>query len=273
MNSADQYRVLEVNVAEVLPIPGCEPVTETLIVSKDVTEIRYQRGNIDSAEPSKPCSYSVVWDDPASLTSVKDNQEEGRGSALAATAPYDEEYGHYCASRTTNTGANVAWNDACVVYHVEKYDGNSTWNFYSSHVSSSCGTNANTNGVLESCGRGVMLSATSPTGYWNSYAPAGPSPDNCRTISNVLNLWTVSVGYTYTSCDEQQVFKYAEAGKMSTYWKGSKKNTSGNNNQVLGATSHHVAVKVGQNDGRPSWSHWWNSDGYYCGGLGLPWCL
>lgn len=53
-----QYRVIEVDVAKVLPIPGCKPIKETLVLPRDITEVRFQRGNIDTAEASKPCAYS-----------------------------------------------------------------------------------------------------------------------------------------------------------------------------------------------------------------------
>ncbi|MEV7971077.1 hypothetical protein AB0O34_34545 [Sphaerisporangium sp. NPDC088356] len=261
--------MLEVDVAKVLPKPGCPQVKETLILPKRITSIRYQRGSIDKAEPTTPCAYTVVWDDPPVPTTESDDPINNRNSSVLV-APSTEPYAQYCAARTLNSGGNIGWNDACVVYYVEKNDGNSTWNYYSSHVKSSCGANGYGNGVLTSCGRGVEM--TSP-GQWVDFAPSDGITYDCRTISNSVTLLHFDVGYNYTSCDEQRAYKYTEPGKMSTYWKGEQSQSGTNNNQILGGTSHHVSVKVPQADGRPSWSHWWNSDAYYCGGLGLPFCL
>ncbi len=261
-----KYQVLEVDVEKMLPTPGCKRGKETLILPEDVTEIRYIPGSIDSKETAKPCSYTVIWDDPAPNQKTQDDPSaQPSGFSAQAEPPYAENYASYCAARHPGTGANTSWVDACYRYWVEKYDGNASWNYYSAHVWSTCGVSVDS--YLTSCGRGVMLASDSPTGYWLDWAPSGGSPPGCRTIDNGITLWNVGVSSSYTSCEEQLVYKYTEPGKMSTYWKGEVPD-----NQTRG-TRHQTAVRVGQNDGRPTWSNWFNSEGYYCGGLGLPFCL
>lgn len=45
----------------------------------------------------------------------------------------------------------------------------------------------------------------------------------------------ISIGGDYTHCETQKIYKYAEDGKMSYYWKGKRDGTR--------ATQHQVSVK------------------------------
>ncbi len=255
------YRVLEVDVEKLLQDSQCKQSPDLLILPRVVTGVSYLRGNPDGTPLTDPCETTVIWNEAKDLTQ-DDSRSSGSSVRAMAVGGTAEMYSRYCIEKRAGTVAGT-WMLACYKKWVEKNDGNSAWNYYSIHAWNTCG--ANSSYYLTSCGRGQEM--TSPSGgQWTDYSPKSSSPPNCRSISYGVSLYTVSVGGSYTSCEEQRVYYYSNPGKMSSYWKGEVFENSR-------STEHQAAVKVPQNAGRPEWSNWFNTDGHYCvGGLGIP-CL
>lgn len=258
-----QYDVIFVDLAEILPDPRCKRGTESLILPKTTTEVRYISGPRDEQAGGNPCTVTVEWDDRDPNQKTQDDpqigsQKAGKSAALLAE-PYVEQYHEYCAARKTYTDF---WEEPCYKRFVLKYDGNSTWNYYSFEAWNTCQANYLL-GELVSCGRGQEAAANSPTLYSVDFSPQSSSTGNCRAVSYQVQLYNAfAVGSSYNHCEEQRVYDYPEPGKMSTYFKGQT--------EYLRTTRHRVSVKVAQNDGRPEWTNWFNGetcsyiDGGFC---------
>ncbi|GGR95690.1 hypothetical protein GCM10010252_38100 [Streptomyces aureoverticillatus] len=270
------YRVLEVDMSKVasqlnLPASVCEGRdSEVLVAPQSVTNITYTVNDgetgmpLDSDEaPDRPdrCDLSVEWEEaPEADDAVQDDPEEAsQGSsfkAAAATRPYAKKIAGNCFRRKVagtkwvdGSKISTAFNDSCYQNWVEKYDGNKSWNFYSKRAMSTCDSYGNF--AIKSCGHGVKRNPSGPKVYWQDWAPiASQDRNDCRARSASVTLWKVSVAANFDVCDKQLIYKYSEAGKMSSYWKGSARSSRG--------TQHQVAVKVGQHNGRPKWKHWTN---------------
>ncbi|GIH98075.1 hypothetical protein Pta02_00840 [Planobispora takensis] len=251
---AGQYRVLSVDTRKILPNPKCRRGTETVIFPKETTQVRYVSGPRSAEDGTDPCLITVEWDDAGPDQKAQDDPQSADGAVAALAEPYIEMYHSYCAARKYET---TWWQEPCYKRFVLKNDGNSSWNYYSFEAWNVCrsddpdvpGTH-----YLISCGRGQEAGADSPPLYSVDYAPQQGSYGNCRPVSvNVelgLSPWTV--GGSYTHCDELRVYDYPEAGKMSTYFKGQTDQQR--------VTRHQVSVRVGQNNGRPTWSNWFNGE-------------
>lgn len=257
---ASEYNVISVDVAKILPDSRCERGPETLILPRSTTQVRYIGGPRNDQDGNNPCLVTVEWDDRDPDPHAQDDPQSGSRQALAAAeAPYVEQYHEYCAARKTYTDF---WEEPCYKRFVLKYDGNSSWNYYSFEAWNTC-RNTIAAGALISCGRGQEAAADSPTLYSVDYSPQNPSTGTCRSISYEVQLYSVfTVGGSYNHCEEQLVYDYPEPGKMSTYWKGETTSQR--------TTRHQVSVKVAQNDGRPQWTNWFNGetcnyiDGGFC---------
>ncbi|MFG1947514.1 hypothetical protein [Nonomuraea sp. NPDC048826] len=250
----DDYRVLSVDVRKALPDPRCERETETVILPRTVTGIRYLKGSPDPRENSDPCLVTVKWDDDVALN-VQDDAGGGQRSAAEKAAASLEEYGSYCASRTYKSGRWYMW---CHKKFVLKNDGNSTWNYYGIESWNSCQATQKGRDVsrfLTSCGRGQEVSRGSSS--WVDYSPdQGNTTGACRSIDLSLSVGWVGIGGSYNHCEEQRVYLYSDGGKMSSYWKGKS--------EYLRTTRHRASIKVPQAQGRPRWSHWSNSQAVVC---------
>ncbi|GAA1018608.1 hypothetical protein Aple_065610 [Acrocarpospora pleiomorpha] len=255
-----QYDVISVDLAKILPDSRCKRGTESLILPKSTTEVRYIGGPRNEQDGTNPCMVTVEWDDQDPDPQAQDDPQSRSEKAVGILeAPYVEQYHEYCAARKTYTGF---WEEPCYKRFVLKYDGNSTWNYYSFEAWNTCQANVLL-GELISCGRGQEAAADSPTLYSVDFSPQNPSTGNCRAVSYEVQLYNAfTVGGSYNHCDEQRVYDYPEPGKMSTYYKGQT--------EYLRTTRHQVSVKVAQNDGRPQWTNWFNGetcsyiDGGFC---------
>lgn len=253
------YKVLKVDVNEVYATAGASPSacgieSETLVAPASATNIVYrsdieERSSADSG--TDDCQFSVEWDE---ITPDETTQDDP-GSDKSAR-PYAQKYASACFSRKWHyeeigNKFKASWNDGCYQNWVERNDGNSTWNYYTKKVLSTCFAEK---GHLTSCGHGVKRAPSGPKVSWEDWAPnASQDRNDCRSRSLSVSLNNVSVGGEFDICEKQLINKYEEAGKMSSYWKGRIWDSAR-------GTAHQVAVKVGQNSGRPKWRHWLNSD-------------
>ncbi|MFJ2774262.1 hypothetical protein [Streptomyces sp. NPDC087300] len=271
------YKVLEVDMAKVasqldLPDSVCkEGNSEVLVAPQSATNITYTISDEETGTPLSPgeahdnpdrCDLSVEWEEaPDADDVVQDDPEEAVQSsavkAAAATRPYAKKIASDCFRRKVvhtqwpgGSKISTAYNDACYQNWVEKYDGNKSWNYYSKRAMSTCDSYGNFS--IRSCGHGVKRNPSGPKVHWQDWAPtASQERNDCRSRSVGVTLWKTSVSANFDLCEKQLIYKYAEAGKMSSYWKG------GRTLHARG-TQHQVAVKVGQNSGRPKWKHWTN---------------
>ncbi|AZM57327.1 hypothetical protein DMA15_36185 [Streptomyces sp. WAC 01529] len=279
------YKVLEVDMSKVasqlnLPDSVCkERGSEVLVAPQSVTNITYTMSDGETVEPlngengtpvdpgddpASPdgCDLSVEWEEaPDADDSVQDDPEEASQEsspkAAAATRPYSKKVASDCFRRRVakvelhdGSKMSTAYNDSCYQNWVEKYDGNNSWNYYSKRAMSTCDSYGNFS--IRSCGHGVKRNPSGPKVHWQDWAPnASQERNDCRSRSVGVTLWKTSVSASFDLCEKQLIYKYAEAGKMSSYWKG------GRTLHARG-TQHQVAVKVGQNSGRPKWKHWMN---------------
>ncbi|WNI31506.1 hypothetical protein OG322_22715 [Streptomyces sp. NBC_01260] len=265
---ATDYRVLQVNMTQIrsqiapgvkcVDAEGDTYVQDLLVAPRTVENIRYevsadilQDPNYNPNVAESRCKADVFWDETAP-EDVNDDPD-----VAARVAPYTQKYASDCFSRKAQyksfLGDNVyfSYNDSCWSDYVTKYDGNSTWNYYSVKAPSSCHKNTAT--FLTSCGHGVERNAAKgPAVKWDDWAPAADSNGSCRDKSISVSVGPLSVGGSYTHCETQKIHKYAQNGQMSSYWAGKEEGTR--------ATQHQVSVKVAQNAGRPRWTHWINSD-------------
>ncbi|WP_143681419.1 hypothetical protein [Streptomyces sp. 2R] len=262
-----KFQVLKIDVAKVLATlgrttpcgsPGEKLIGETLIAPRSVSNIIYKVNPEQALEPDynpnlglDACKLNVEWDEAAPGDSTQDDEVNP-----AATRPYAQMIAADCFARkwhwedVLGTHTATSWNDACYQNWVERYDGNSSWNYYTKKAMSSCKAYK---GRLISCGHGVERASTGPTVYWIDWAPTATQDRNdCRTRAIGVSLFNVSVGGDFDLCERQVINKYSEAGKMSSYWKGKVTSTR--------STAHQVAVKVTQSSPRPKWHHWINSD-------------
>ncbi|WP_189712473.1 hypothetical protein [Streptomyces phaeofaciens] len=254
------YKVLQIDMDEVFAAAGtspssCDVQSETLVAPKSATNITY-RANTEAAlsanAGSDVCQFNVEWD-----AETPDLESQDDPAVAAAARPYVQKYASACFSRKwhyENLGDDrikSSWNDGCHQNWVERNDGNRTWNYYSVKVTSTC---RGERGRLTSCGYGVERATSGPTVHWEDWAPnASQDRNDCRSRSLSVSLLNASVGGEFDICEKQLINKYEEAGKMSSYWKGKVTDSAR-------GTAHQVAVKVGQNAGRPKWHHWLNSD-------------
>ncbi|WP_405187286.1 hypothetical protein OG582_38800 (plasmid) [Streptomyces anulatus] len=256
-----KYKVLNVDMTKVANTLGatkaCEVKDETLVAPRSATGITYIVNPDQEFDPDynpalglDPCKLNLEWE---AVTPDETAQDDG----VDATArPYPQMIASDCFARkwhvekSNNVQKKSSWNDACYQNWVERFDGNGSWNYYTKKALSTCGV---TVGRLISCGHGVKRNTSGPAVQWMDWAPtASQDRNDCRTRSIGVSLLNVSVGGDFDLCERQLINKYAEAGKMSGYWKGKV--------QSARSTAHQVAVKVGQNAGRPKWKHWTNSD-------------
>ncbi|MEH0429214.1 MULTISPECIES: hypothetical protein [Streptomyces] len=254
------YKVLQVDMQEVYTAAGtspssCDVESETLVAPQTATNITY-RANTEEAPSSNVgsdvCQFNVEWDE---ITPDQAAQDDLAGAT--GVRPYAQKYASACFSRKWHyedfDGDKIksSWNDGCYQNWVERHDGSGTWNYYTKKVSSTC---LGVKGRLTSCGHGVARAASGPKVLWTDWAPnASQDRNDCRSRSISVSLLNVSVGGEFDLCEKQLIYKYEEAGKMSSYWKGKVTDSAR-------GTAHQVAVKVGQNSGRPKWRHWLNSD-------------
>lgn len=243
----EKYRVISVDVADILPDSRCERGQETLILPRNTVEIRYMAGSPDPQGSGSPCMITVAWDD-APESAVQDDPKPS-GKIRTAAAPYLEMYQGYCADRKT---ADDHWFQPCYKKYVTKYDGNPTWNYYAIEAYNTC-VDTNTNTTLISCGRGAGV--TSPaSARWLDRSPGQDQHiGNCRSIPLSVSLGPLGLSVPSFMCDEQRIYIYPEAGKMSSYWKGESSNGTRE-------TRHLASVKSGQDDGRPVWTNWFNAE-------------
>ncbi|NEC68139.1 hypothetical protein [Streptomyces sp. SID9727] len=269
---AVDYRVLKVDMKQVRAqfAPGVACVDgdgnsraeDVIVAPRNAENIRYELSgdaqrdpNYDPAKQGNRCDPDLFWDEGAS-PEVDDDP-----AASAPVRPYTEKYASACFARKSQWKdiygiyLEVSYNDSCWSDYVTKYDGNSSWNYYSVKAPSSCHIARGT--YLTSCGHGVERNAAKgPVVKWDDWAPAADSNGDCRDKGISVSVGPLSVGGSYTHCEKQNIYKYAEDGKMSSYWKGKVTGTR--------ATQHQVSVRVAQNAGRPRWTHWINSDACVC---------
>ncbi|MEU9208661.1 hypothetical protein AB0D27_12090 [Streptomyces sp. NPDC048415] len=262
------YRVLKVDMekvqASIAPGASCAnaegdtDIEDVLVVPPGATNIRYE--TTDSLESGTPgsdgqpdrCDVSVVWDE-ADTGNTNDDL-----AAPAANRPYDFKYAGDCFGRKNNNvtlsgrAVRISWNDGCYADDVVRYDGNSAWNYYTVKSISTCANDHAS--VLTSCGHGIKQDKAKEAGnpQWQDWAPRSDSTGDCRTKSISVSAGPISIGGDYRHCDTQKIYKYTEAGKMSSYWEGKRDGTRG--------TEHQISVKMPQVAGRPHWTHWLNSD-------------
>lgn len=246
--AAAKYKVISVNVANILPDPQCKRKQETLILPKDTAEIRYMTGSPDPHENTNPCVVTVAWDDKPE-PALQDDTQPSEQNIRAAAAPYSEMYQGYCAARKVEA---EHWYEPCYQKWVTKFDGNPNWNYYAIDAYNTCVDTSEWT-VLVSCGRGAGV--TSPaSAQWLDRAPTRDTPGpGCTSLSLSLSLGPISLSGSTNHCDEQRIYVYPEAGKMSSYWKGRSPNGTM-------STRHRASVKVGQDDGRPVWTNWFNAE-------------
>ncbi|MBW5424785.1 hypothetical protein GKQ77_25005 [Streptomyces sp. BG9H] len=272
-----EYKVLEVETSTVaselaLPASACEDRdSEILVVPQSVTNISYTVGDGETGapldwdtgtpvspdeDPGSPdsCNLSVEWEEaPDAEDTVQDDPEEATPSA---TRPYAKKIASDCFRRKVaraywpgGGSVKTAYNDSCYQNWVEKHDGSDSWNYYSKRALSTCDRYGNF--AIKSCGHGVKRKSSGPTIHWQDWAPnASQDRNDCRARSASVTLYSVSVSANFDICDKQLIHKYAEAGKMSSYWKGTARSARG--------TQHQVSVKTNQRQGRPKWKHWTN---------------
>ncbi|MFJ9664151.1 hypothetical protein ACIRPP_05945 [Streptomyces sp. NPDC101219] len=269
-----KYRVYRVDLEKIEQALGgsgaCGKDTETLILPGNAMKIRYAANEDLHQQPTDPeaastqvaaeadCEPDLLWDEPTygSDTEQDDPPQEG-ASARAANRPYAQMIAGDCFTRKkqrkkfAGNSYYTSWNDSCYKNYVERYDGNPKWNYYSKFAKSTCG------GVgkwrLKSCGHGVKRNTSGPAVHWLDWAPnASQDRNDCRSRSASVSLKNITVSQSYDVCEKQLIYKYAEAGKMSSYWRGTATSTRG--------TAHQVSVYVGQKAGRPKWTHWTNSN-------------
>ncbi|MEV7253481.1 hypothetical protein ACFW6N_36045 [Streptomyces cyaneofuscatus] len=256
-----KYKVLNVNMTKVAATLGstkvCEVKDETLVAPKSAANITYRVNPEQEFEPDynpalglDPCKLNLEWEAVATDETAQDDGVD------ATARPYAQMIASDCFARKWHVEKldeikkKSSWNDACYQNWVERLDGNGSWNYYTKKALSTCGV---THGRLISCGHGVERNTAGPAVQWLDWAPTATQDRNdCRSRGISVSLLNVSVGGEFDLCERQVINKYATAGKMSSYWKGKVKSTR--------STAHQVAVKVGQNAGRPKWKHWTNSD-------------
>ncbi|WP_223778794.1 hypothetical protein [Streptomyces sp. 135] len=261
------YKVLEVDMSKVasqldLPASACKDQdSEVLVAPESITSLTYTINDEETGIPLEPgqapeepdgCNLSVEWEEaPAADDATQDDPEE----ASASVRPYAKKIASDCfrrkivKKRFDGTTYKIAYNDSCYQNWVEKHDGNDSWNFYSKRAMSTCDRYGNW--AIKSCGHGVKSNPNGPHVSWQDWAPnASQDRNDCRARSASVTLHSVSVSANFDICDKQLIHKYAEAGKMSSYWKGTARSARG--------TQHQVAVKTNQRQGRPKWKHWTN---------------
>jgi hypothetical protein len=270
------YRVLQVDMEQVRSRmapggrcageDGAVHTQDLLIAPREATGIRYvsaEHLRLDTGwDPSgvaDRCDVDVMWDEPHT---GDPNDDTGVG---ANARPYEYRYASDCFARKKHYKVSgdlkiyMSWNDGCYANYVVRHDGNQSWNYYTVKSMSSC-KNVQAK-RLKSCGHGVKQNQAQNNGrpQWDDWAPIADSVGDCRTRSISVSAGPISVSSDYTHCEEQKIYKYAEAGKMSSYWKGKRDNTRG--------TQHQISVKYPQSAGRPHWTHWLNSDACLCLGI------
>ncbi|MFC8264054.1 hypothetical protein ACFUNF_42350 [Streptomyces sp. NPDC057291] len=264
------YRVLQVDMAKVrtqvspgIPCTDADGYTnkqDVLVAPRGVMNIRYELDEDQKMDPNynpnlatNRCNINVVWDEADT-----GNENDDPDAGISSTRPYELKYASDCFARKKHyekfgdTSLYASWNDGCYGDYVVKYDGNESWNYYTVKNMSSC-KNYKSN-RLTSCGHGIK--PYYPTSYgsrqWDDFAPTSDSTGDCRSQSISVSAGPISISGDYTQCETQKIYKYAEDGKMSSYWKGMRDGTR--------STQHQVSVKYPQIAGRPHWSHWLNSD-------------
>jgi hypothetical protein len=267
------YRVLQVDMAKVrsqvapgIPCTNAEGYANTqdvLIAPRGALNIRYVVDEDQTMDPqynptdaANRCNVNILWDE-ADTGNPNDDPDTG-----TTARPYDYKYASDCFARkkyyvkSGDRNWYFSWNDGCYANWVVKYDGDRMWNYYTVKAMSSC-KNVEVS-RLTSCGHGIKQNKEQNLGapQWDDWAPNADSVGDCRTKSVSVSSGPISISGDYTHCETQKIYKYSEAGKMSSYWKGKKDGTRG--------TQHQVAVKYPPSAGRPHWTHGLNSDGCLC---------
>ncbi|MEU1494846.1 hypothetical protein ABZ456_31960 [Streptomyces sp. NPDC005776] len=262
------YRVLQVDMKKVhaqaspgIPctdVDGYANAKDVLVAPRGATGIRYEVDEDQARDPNynptlatNRCNLNIFWEEA-------DTGDLDDPDASTATAPYTSKYASDCFARKryydNSFGSSVyaSYNDACYGDYIVKYDGNPSWNYFTVKNMSSCKNYKATR--LTSCGHGIQpyYPTSKGTRYWDDWAPTSDSTGDCRSKSVSVSAGPISVSGDYTHCEVQKIYKYAEAGKMSSYWKGMRDGTR--------ATQHQVSVRYPQTAGYPHWSHWLNSD-------------
>ncbi|MFJ1975303.1 hypothetical protein ACIO93_42545 [Streptomyces sp. NPDC087903] len=267
------YSVLQVDVekvrSQVAPGVSCADADgyinteDVLVAPRGVTNIRYEIDEDQELDPqddpdaaANRCNTNIVWDE-ADTGGTNDDPDAG----ASTTRPYDYKYASDCFARKKHYkkdgDLNIyeSWNDGCYADYVVRYDGNAAWNYYTVKSMSTCKNNQSN--MLLSCGHGVKQNKAKNDGrpQWDDWAPNSDSTGDCRSKSISVSAGPISVGGSYTHCEKQKIYKYTEAGKMSSYWKDRRDGTRG--------TQHQISVKYPPGS-RPHWSHWLNSDACIC---------
>ncbi|MGW3692182.1 hypothetical protein [Streptomyces sp. NPDC005125] len=219
----------------------------------DYTDPAYSGSILLPQDPETPCSMTLDFSDADASEGIVDNPEEdpaANGGATLLEAPYISHYDDVYLGRKY---MNDSWNQTVVNKYVEKYDGNSSWNYYGVRMLSTCEATGWTS-FLNECGAGQRRESGS-TLHWTDWSPNNDSEaGGCRTIDVGVDISGAvvggGIGYSYQHCETYNVNLYSEAGKLSAYWEDWP-GTQGTRGVV-----HQIGVKVCQTCARPNWTYW-----------------
>ncbi|MEV0202400.1 hypothetical protein [Nonomuraea sp. NPDC050691] len=226
---ADTFKVFAVELPSITPAMAARGNNKmTLVAPADIplSDMTLVVSSGDkspvTAEPRVKGTSGSIWTDlqvNAKPPAVDSGERADIGSQIAAdTYPYT--YYHKCFARQYAPGwGDWVWFDHCWDFTIQKYDGNSNWNYYSMHQFGTCKSEVST--PILACGLGGQRNGGGTISGWYGWAPKKDETSNCRSLSISVPLYGgLSMGGSYEHCETNDMNKYTEPAKFSHYWRG-----------------------------------------------------